>query len=400
MRHMKPIRSPHLPLILAAALICAFVVPLTASQSDDEAYEIKMGNEAAAEIEKESKMLKDDVLQARLDKVAKEVVAVASSVDVPASYGNSRISKFEYTFKIIDDVEVNAFALPGGHVYVNKGLLEFVKSDHELAGVLAHELVHVSHHHMLALLREQSKMNNRIALVLLAALVGKMPSRDLGNIVMGAQLVQIARMSTYGQQAEADADATAVEYLARTPYNAVGILTFIERLSAKSDLWEDQAGIMATHPKTGERRATIIAKLTELKIPINRRQVTDFLKAMPKTTTVDGREVVEIVIGEKSLMKVAPGEDGQPALQRAQQIADRVNTLLDSSIQLRDVKTRDGEPVVLAREQPFLRITDNDADLSSATAPQVAKGAAEVLRSVIWKQMIDLAMIPPAKERK
>ena len=66
---------------------------------------------------------------------------------------------------------------------------------------------------------------------------------------------------------------TAVEYLAKTEYNPVGLLTFLERLSTKSDLMEDTAGIMQTHPKTAERRATIIGELNALNIPIARRKV-------------------------------------------------------------------------------------------------------------------------------
>ncbi|MDO8682540.1 MAG: M48 family metalloprotease [Armatimonadota bacterium] len=381
-------------LALALSLMVLPVSTILAKPSDDDANEIKMGQESAAEIEKEAKLIKDPALQERIDKIGKTIAAVASNVQIPATYGNSRISKFDYTFKIIDDKEVNAFCLPAGRVYVNKGLLDFVQSDHELAGVLAHEIVHASHHHMLALLNEQSKLNNKLALVLLAALLGKAPSRDLGNLVIGAQLVQIAKMSAYGQEAEADADRVAVDYLARTPYNPVGMLTFIERLSSKTELYENNLGFLQTHPSTGDRRAIIIGELKELKIPINRRQVTNAQKAIVTTRMIDGKEIIELNIEDKILMRVAEGEDGQPARDRAEEIANRINKLLDSNVQLREVKTKDGEPIVWAKEKPLLRVTEDDATLSASTPTQVAKSAADIIKDVIWRQMVDLTMSP------
>ncbi|MDO8586652.1 MAG: M48 family metalloprotease [Armatimonadota bacterium] len=395
---MKTFRIGQVILLLFA-LGGVWISPLAASDKDDDANEIKMGNEAVAEVEKQAKVISDPQLQARVDAIAADIVAVAESVQIPATYGNSRLAKFPYTFKIIDEKDANAFALPAGHVYINKGLMDFVQSDHELAGVIAHEIVHASHHHMLYLLREQSKLNNKLALVLLAAIVGNVQSRDLGNIVMGAQLLQIAKMSSYGVKAESDADRVAVDYLSRTKYNPVGLLTFIERLSRTTQLFEAPT-IVQDHPSTGDRRATIIGRLNDLKIPIARRKVTNAAKAVPRTVKVNGVDAVEIAIDDKPLMRVADGPPGQPAAQRAQQIADKVNDLLDSNVLLKDIKAKDSEPVVIVKDKPFLRVTDDDAALSNMSAPLVAKSASDLIRSVVWKQMMDLAMIPTAKEKK
>jgi beta-barrel assembly-enhancing protease len=384
--------------ILALLLVAVVAVPGFAAKAEDDSAEIKMGNEAAAEVEKESKILKDSAMQARLDRVGAELAAVANSMTVPATYGSSRLSKFNYTFKIVDDKEINAFALPGGHIYVNKGLMDFLQSDHELAGVLAHELVHDAHHHMLALLKEQSKLNNRMALVLLAAVVGKVQTADLGNIVMGAQLLQIAKMSSYGVKAETDADRCAVDFMSKTKYNPVGLLTFIERLSTKIDLFEGQSTILQDHPPTGDRRAVITARLNELHIPIYRRLVTDAAKAIPRTAQVDGKDVVEIAIDKKVLMRVADG--AEPAQERAKQIADKVNSLLDSDVLMKDVRVSGNNPaVVIARDKPFLFIEDADAALSSDSAPELAKKVAEAIRSIIWKQMLDMTMMPTSQDK-
>lgn len=386
-------------LLVLLPLVALWAAPaIAATKAEDDASEIKMGNEAAAETEKFVKILHDPALQLRVDTIGKAIAAVATTTEVKASYGKSRLSKFDYVFKITDDKDVNAFALPAGHVYVNKGLLDFVQSDHELAGVLAHEIAHDAHHHMIALIREQSKLNNKMALVLLAALIGKMPGRDLGNVMMGAQLLQIAKLSGYGQQAEEDADRTAVDYLAKTEYNPVGILTFMERLSNKTPY--EGPNFAMTHPVSGDRCATIISRLNDLKIPVKRRAVSNVLKAVVKTKTTDGKEIVDIAIEDKVVMSVADGDGGQPAKARAQQIADKINDVLDSGVQLRDVRTIDGGSVVLSRDVPVFKVSDGDAVLVGSTAPQVAKGAANAIKSTIWKQMMDLAMIPTTSKSR
>jgi len=387
---------------LIAFLLSALMAVGAAAGSDSEKEpgEVKSGREGVAEVEKQYKVLKDPALQERLDRIGKPIAEVANTVVVPASYGDSKIIKFEYTFKILDEKDINAFALPGGFIYVNKGLLDFVESDHELASVLAHEVVHAAHHHMVALVKQQTKLNNKMALVLLAALLGKMPSADVGNIMFGATLVQIAKMSSYGQEAEADADRAAVVYLSKTEYNPVGLLTFIERLSRTTEIYEEKAGIWQTHPFGGDRRATILAKLKELKIPIARRQVSNTLKAMVATKSVDGRDVVEITIGEKVVMRVADGADGEPAAKRAERLARDLNNMLDSEAQYREIKLDGSEPMVTVRGVPLLRVSESDAQLSQSTPAEVAKRAAETIRAAAWKQMVDMLMAPMGSNLK
>src|SRR5207247_1497435 len=104
----------------------------------------------------------------RLNKIGQEIAAVANVEKVPALWGNAEVKKFSYTFKIVDDKDVNAYSLPGGFVYVNKGLLDYIHSDDELAGVLGHEIAHAAHHHMMKLLKEQSKMQPFLPLAILA----------------------------------------------------------------------------------------------------------------------------------------------------------------------------------------------------------------------------------------
>lgn len=187
------------------------------------------------------------------------ITKAACQIKVKPSYGNSNPTNFQYSFKIIDDKDVNAFALPGGFVYINKGLLEYVQSDDELAAVIAHEVAHVEHHHAMQLNKAQQKA---MLGMMAAILAGKAAGMEVSDAVMIANLINTARMSGYGQKAELDADRTAVGYLAATKFNPTGMLTFMERLARDegrkpSINW----GIFATHPPAYLRAREITAEL-------------------------------------------------------------------------------------------------------------------------------------------
>jgi len=372
--------------LMVGLAVLILVIQPGVARPQERPDEAKIGKEAAAEVEKESKLYTDPEAVKRVQRIGKAIAEVANSLEIPALYGSSEVVKFDYTFKIIDDKEVNAFSLPGGYVYVNKGLLDFVQSDHELAAVIAHEVVHAAHHHMIQLLREQEKLDNKIAILLLAGLLGKVPGPDLGNIVMGAQLYRIAKVSGYGQQAERDADLAGIRYMMKANYNPVGMLTFLERLARKPEVV--QWGIYQNHPESRERATYVLNALKALKVPINRRQVTDAAKATAREITVDGMPVAEVLLGDKVVFRPA-NEDGTPAIERAKQAALRINSALDNGLQLRDIRVPLDRAVVLAKGEPLIEISRADAELLHQEPMDVARSAADVIRRVLWRQMVD-----------
>jgi len=380
-------RNPAI-LILAALLLAAgpvFAKDIQAAGKD----EIKMGKEAAVEIEKEQKLITDPQVVERVERIGQAIAAIANAEVVPASYGSSEIYKFEYKFKVIDDKTVNAFSLPGGTIYVDKGLLDYVESDHELAGVLAHEVAHSAHHHMTYLLREQSKLDGQIALVLLAGMLTRMDSRDLGHILIGAQLLRIAKTSGYGQKAENDADVSAVTYIAKAGYNPVGSLTFMERLAhdyaARPAL---DLGIMQTHPIPTDRCKTVTAQIKSLGLPINRRAVTKSVKAIIEESEVDGRKIVQVKLGTDVLFEAAAIESVVTAQQRAEAVATRVNQLLDSDPVVREITLGSDGRTVLARGEAIVVVTPQDAILIGKPPSEVAAQAASILRRTVWAEMV------------
>src|SRR5579872_2476080 len=140
------------------ALLAVCVGPMWADDKNKakaEDPEVKLGRENAAENDKNIKLVTDAAVVDRVNRIGQEIAAVANSVEIPAIWGTPNVKKFAYTFKVVDDKDVNAYSLPGGFIYVNKGLLDYVHSDDELAGVLAHEITHAAHHHMVKLMHEQ-----------------------------------------------------------------------------------------------------------------------------------------------------------------------------------------------------------------------------------------------------
>lgn len=356
---------------------------------DPAKAEIKMGREAAVEVEKEKKLITDPAVTERVERIGQALAAVANAEVVPATYGSSDIYKFDYQFKVIEDESVNAFSLPGGIIYVHKGLVDYVQSDHELAGVLAHEIAHAAHHHMTYLLKEQSKLDGQIALVLIAGMLTKVNSRDLGHLLIGAQLVRIARASGYGQKAEADADVVAIAYMAKAGYNPVGSLTFMERLAhdyaARPTL---DLGIMQTHPLPKDRCKCVTAQIKALGFPINRRAVTDALKAVTEPTKVGDKSIVQVRLGDQVIFEAAPIESVVSSQQRAEVVATKINQLLDTDPVVREITVASDGRTILARGEPIMVVTPEDGDLLGKPATEVASQAASLLKRAIWGEMV------------
>lgn len=383
-------RTTGLVSSLCAVLLMAMlaVSPAALAQSIGDA-EISMGRKAAREVEKECKLVEDPAGQERVKTIGEAIAKVANSLEVESTYGTGRITPFKYTIKVLDEKEINAFSLPGGYIYIHKTLLHYVESDHELAGVIAHEMAHASHHHMAYLLREQGRLDARIAMILVAGVLGNMDAKDLSQVLVGAQLVRIAYSSGYGQKAEEDADRTAITYLHRAGYNPVGLLTFMERL-ARDQAAQPQMdmGIFRTHPLSRDRAKAMISQIEGLNLPIKRREVTAATKAVTECAANDPKSPSCVKLDDIVIFQPAPIGDTLTSEQRAQIIVMKINQLLDKEPQLRQIRLGADKRTVIACGDPLIIVTDEDAALSGKSAQDLAEQAADALRAFIWRQTV------------
>jgi predicted Zn-dependent protease len=163
---------------------------------------------------------------------------------------------FEYRVKIVDMAEENAFATVGGYVYVTRGMLGQLNSETELAGVMAHEISHISHRHMA---KQQTRALAYQVLgmgaMALGATLGN-ADNNLGMAPLGVSAALATILSSYNQEAELEADESGILMMAQAGYDPRGLVTFLRSLRARERLTGmGYHGMLATHPETTERIA-------------------------------------------------------------------------------------------------------------------------------------------------
>lgn len=378
--------------LLVALLFSVGLSPEIWAHQQAEEEDVRIGKEAVAEIERTMRLITDPALVERVNRIGQEIAAVANSVQIPLTWGLPRKVEFQYTFKVVDDPDVNAFSLPGGFIYVNKGLLDYVQSDHELAAVLAHEVAHAAHRHLMRLARENEKINRRVTLpALLVMVLTGAPARDLSNVMLGVQLYQIAKMSGFTQEAEMDADQAAIHYLTHTQYNPVGMLTFMERLARdEARRPERQLGIFRTHPPSRERAQAMIDLFRKLGIPVNRRAVARILPVELREKTVQDRNLTEIYLDSVPIFLPADRE-GVTSAERAREISARLDTLLNEGIQMYDIRLASDGRTVVARNNPILTVEPEDADLQGVSVEELAQRVSNAIKRALWNEVIQRA---------
>ena len=204
--------------------------------------EIALGRQIAAQVEQQSKILDDPIVTEYINRVGQNI-ALHSDVKVPV------------TIKVIDSDEVNAFALPGGFMFVNKGLILAADNEDELAGVMAHELGHVAARHAM----ENNGKSQLINYGMLAGIIfgGPIAGQVLYN---GGGLLQGLINLKFSRQAEEEADRLGVQYLYSAGYDPTGMATMFEKLAAQNKKKTKGFGkLLIDHPDSLDRRDTSLA---------------------------------------------------------------------------------------------------------------------------------------------
>ncbi len=303
---------------------------------------IEIGRQASAEVERQYELCYDKNILDKVDEIGKTIAAVSDDPALP------------WTFKVVVSPEVNAFALPGGFIYITTGLLSFVRTDDELAGVIAHEIAHVARYHFVKLLERQSKVQRELAPFLLASLLGA-KSGDLENIFLGLQLLEIAKMHSYGQELEEDADLGGAKYLILTKkYNPVGLLTFLQRLARIEERGvKQELGILQTHPYAKERANTMFNYLKSSSVEINERKAAGLFKLVLQPVDNNG---ILIYMDDQPIVKLS-GKEGRGA---GEAFVHKLDNLLNQNLRVWEVTAKrldNGNPAVVARREVLIEIS-------------------------------------------
>jgi predicted Zn-dependent protease len=172
--------------------------------------EVQIGQSIVRQVEEEYKLVDDPLVQERVENIGKKIVEVCDRKDI------------DYHFKVLDDEEVNAVSLPGGFVYVNKGLIDKIANDDELAAVLAHEVGHIVARHSIKKL--QAIMGYSILRILIA------PIPQTGQVGNAADVAFTEIMLGYSREDELLADQLATRYAKLAGYSPHGMIDFLLRL--------------------------------------------------------------------------------------------------------------------------------------------------------------------------
>ena len=364
----------------------------------DPAKEVEIGKQASAEIEAEFPLVED---KETLDKLAATVDKIALLSERP---------EVKFTCKILKSDDVNAYSIPGGSilpdgsvqagstVYVTQGLLKFVHSDHELAGVLAHEIAHTAHYDALRQLDEYSRSSKDTLLAALAGmLISKGNANAAGLFYLAGQLVQTAKTHSYTITLEEEADLGALRYLSGTDYSPVGLLTFLERLDALGVTDPKEMGIFQDHPILVQRTIYISEYLIDKGIPINRREVAGGHWAILANVQEGDVTCHRVLIGDQVIFAPAPGEDCE---QRSLDCLKSLNLLLEDNLESYEVQVVPNEKEgfdLVARGVVILSYLPSDGAHFGKSAEELAKESKQSLALALWKDSLPDTESPTEK---
>jgi predicted Zn-dependent protease len=288
--------------------------------------EVALGRQLASEVDRENKFIEDPIITEYVNRVGQNIV-LHSDAKVP------------FQIKVIDSDEVNAFALPGGFFYVNKGLILAADNEAELAGVMAHEIAHVAARHAV----ENAAKMQIMDYGMLAGMIvfGGIPGMLIQNTGGLGEMLAFMRFS---RSAEEEADRLGVQYLYAAGYDPNALATMFEKLSSKN---KKKPGFIskafASHPQPPDRRAASLALVA--RFPEHEEYVlstSEFQRVKGRLLRMSNARVAtsgDLAIG-------SDGSTGRPTLKRRGTTPDDPGATSDSGSDQKpaDSKTVEGPP--------------------------------------------------------
>ena len=300
----KPLSTNEDPSMIGKRNINSGII---AKMSGSTEKEVRQGREAAAEVDRQAKFVDDPMITEYVNRVGQNIV-LHSDAKVP------------FTIKVIDSDEVNAFALPGGFFYVNKGLLLAADNEAELAGVMAHEIAHVAARHAV-------ENQTKASLLEYAALGGSIFLGGIPGLIYQntAGIGLLGIFMKFSRSAEEEADKLGVQYMYAAGYDPGAMATMFEKLEAKN---KKKPGFIsrafATHPAPPDRRASSLALAARFpehdEYVISSSEFQRVKNRLLRLSNARASTAGAIAAGEEG------GAPGRPTLKRRQPTPDDTTT--------------------------------------------------------------------------
>jgi predicted Zn-dependent protease len=260
---MKGLRSAGIALLLMVAIALGDGTRITAPKNGyDPADDVKVGKEAAAQITRELPLLPENgEADSYVERVGNTLTAA-----IPPEFAHA---EFRYEFSVVNAKDINAFALPGGPMFVNRGMIEAAHSEGEMAGVMAHEISHVALRHGTAQATKSQSAGIQLG-ALGGAILGAVIGGDAGDIVaQGTQIGLGTYLLKFSREYETQADILGAQILARAGYDPLDLAKMFQTI-------EQQGGSqgpewMSSHPNPGNRYQRISDESRKLTVAQPRR---------------------------------------------------------------------------------------------------------------------------------
>jgi hypothetical protein len=263
----------------AAAAQTRISVPKNKYKVQDD---VKVGQDAARQVDQQFPILNDYEATRYLESVGQRLTS-----SIPTQFQQPA---FRYSFKLVNARDINAFALPGGPMYVNRGMIEAAKNEGEMAGVMAHEIAHVALRHGTAQATRQSNPLNQIlgiGAVLGGAILGGQTGAAIGQSIYGGLLVY-----PYSREYETQADVLGAQILARAGYDPRDLANMFRTIEQQSGGGRGPEWL-STHPNPGNRYENINREAGLLEVSRNPYKITrEFertqakLRSLPRARTM------------------------------------------------------------------------------------------------------------------
>jgi Zn-dependent protease with chaperone function len=256
-------------LLLCAAMAVAQGTKITPPKNSYKVSDdVQIGREAASQVAMELPLLPEN---GDVDTYVERVGAVLAAA-IPPEFQHP---EFRYVFSVIDASDINAFALPGGPMFVNRGMIEAARSEGEMAGVMAHEISHVALRHGTAQATKSQGAGVQLGAIG-GAILGAIIGGDVGDIVaQGTQLGVGAYLLKYSREYETQADILGAQILARAGYDPMDLARMFETIEKEGGNRGPEW--LSSHPNPGNRQERIAQEARLLTIsPARRNQSSEF----------------------------------------------------------------------------------------------------------------------------
>ena len=235
----KIIQKQYFSLALILFLILFGIQNAFAAFTIDD--EKKLGKEIFDKLEKNNFLLHDKKLNAYITEIGNRLLV------------QSNQAPFEFTFSVFNSSGINAFATPGGYIYVNKGLITAMENEAQLAGVIAHEIAHANARHVASIIAKTQKLN----IAMLAGIIAGAFLGGGGEATAAIAAFSMAGASSmnlrYQREHEEEADRLGIEYMVNTGYHPAAMVEFLKVIKQYEFYSKNIPSYLRTHPGTDDR---------------------------------------------------------------------------------------------------------------------------------------------------